>query len=181
MENSSKKQIIFNIPIFIEGRDEPINQNYSAKQNSNVVRNASSASQSNEIPPEGQCSSNNFEARNFQNDDTSGTSESQNTTTENDQILQSSIQKIHSIQEVVIGLMEKVEKFDGQNKKEYNYLDEMLTQNLLKLDDIDVEGKENIKNARKEAIKCINSLITLLDTKKDEFIKKSPSAETNKN
>lgn len=169
MENSSKKQIIFNIPIYIEGRDEPINQNYSAKQNSNVVRNASGANQPNEIPLD--------EARNFQND----TSESQSTTSESDQSLQSSIQKIHSIQEVVIGLMEKVEKFDGQNKKEYNYLDEMLTQNLLKLDDIDVEGKENIKNARKEAIKCINSLITLLDTKKDEFIKKSPTAETNKN
>lgn len=169
MENSSKKQIIFNIPIYIEGRDEPINQNISAKQNSNVVRNASSSNQPN-------CDEITFEAMNSHG--SNETTESPNKTTENDhQNLQSSIEKIHSIQEVVMDLMGRVENFDGQNKKEYAFLDEMLTQNLLKLDDIEVEGKENIKNARKEAIKCINSLITLLDTKKDEFINKTAATD----
>ena len=169
MENSSKKQIIFNIPIYIEGRDEPINQNFSAKQNSNVVRNASGSNQPN-------CDENTSEAMNSHG--SNETTESQNKATEHEhQNLQSSIEKIHSIQEVVIDLMSRVEKFDGQDKKEYAFLDEMLTQNLLKLDDIEVEGKENIKSARKEAIKCINSLITLLDTKKDEFINKTPAAE----
>ena len=70
--------------------------------------------------------------------------------------------------------MDRIEKFNG-DKKEYMILDELLTQNLIKLDNIetniDVEGKENLKNARKEAIKCINSLINLLEQKNDEFSK----------
>lgn len=43
----------------------------------------------------------------------------------------------------------------------------MLTQNLLKLDTIDTEGKENIKQARREAIKCINKCIAVLEAKAD--------------
>jgi hypothetical protein len=68
--------------------------------------------------------------------------------------------------------MKKIEEYNG-NPKEYIFLDEMLTQQLLKLDNIDtnvdVEGKENVKNARREAIKCINSLIQLLEEKNEEF------------
>lgn len=71
--------------------------------------------------------------------------------------------------------MGRVEQYDGNSPKEYAFLDEMLTQNLLKLDDIDAEGKENIKNARREAIKCINSLITLMDAKNEEFKSRSAS------
>lgn len=71
--------------------------------------------------------------------------------------------------------MKKIEEYDGENPKEYLFLDEMLTQNLIKLDNIDtnidVEGKENVKNARREAIKCINSLIMLLEEKNEEFKK----------
>ena len=82
--------------------------------------------------------------------------------------IEDSITKIQKIQASVLDLMSSVEQFSGANKKEYAYLDEMLTQNLLKLDDIDAEGKENIKSARREAIKCINSLISLLEAKKDQ-------------
>jgi len=82
--------------------------------------------------------------------------------------IEDSITKIQKIQTSVLDLMSRVEQYDGSNPKEYNFLDEMLTQNLLKLDDIDAEGKENIKNARREAIKCINSLISLLEAKRDE-------------
>lgn len=68
--------------------------------------------------------------------------------------------------------MKKIEEYKGE-KKDYVYLDEMLTQNLIKLDNIDinieVEGKENVKNARREAIKCINSLISLLEEKNEEL------------
>lgn len=85
--------------------------------------------------------------------------------------IEDSITKIQKIQASVLELMERVEKYDGKNRKDYVYLDEMLTQNLLKLDDIDAEGKENIKNARREAIKCINSLISLLEAKNDEASK----------
>ncbi|KAG5671806.1 hypothetical protein PVAND_001981 [Polypedilum vanderplanki] len=82
--------------------------------------------------------------------------------------IEDSITKIQKIQQSVLELMSRVEKYNGTDRKEYLYLDEMLTQNLLKLDNIDAEGKENIKNARREAIKCINSLISLLEAKKDE-------------
>lgn len=83
--------------------------------------------------------------------------------------IEDSITKIQKIQTSVLDLMSRVEQYDGKNRKEYGFLDEMLTQNLLKLDDIDAEGKENIKNARREAIKCINSLISLLEAKNDEM------------
>lgn len=85
--------------------------------------------------------------------------------------VEDSITKIQNIQASVLDLMSRVEQFDGTNKREYNFLDEMLTQDLLKLDNIDAEGKENIKSARREAIKCINSLISLLEAKKDQFEK----------
>lgn len=81
----------------------------------------------------------------------------------------SSIQKIQNIQKDVLELMDHVEKFIGSSRKDkqYLYLDEMLTQNLLKLDTIDADGQENIKQARREAIKCINKCIAVLEAKAD--------------
>lgn len=65
-----------------------------------------------------------------------------------------SINKIQDIQRDVLELMAKVEQFKGtRQEKEYVYLDEMLTRNLLKLDTIDTNGKDSIRLARKEAIK----------------------------
>jgi BCL2-associated athanogene 3 len=63
--------------------------------------------------------------------------------------------------------MDEVEKFQATTRKDkhYLYLDEMLTQNLLRLDTVDTEGKENIKQARREAIKCINHCISVLEAK----------------
>lgn len=59
-----------------------------------------------------------------------------------------------------------VEQFGGKrNDKQYLYLDEMLTRNLLELDTIDTNGKESIRLARKEAIKCIQASIAVLDAK----------------
>lgn len=92
--------------------------------------------------------------------------------------IEDSITKIQKIQASVLGLMSRVEEYDGTNRKEYSFLDEMLTQNLLKLDDIDAEGKENIKNARREAIKCINSLIQLLEAKNDEVAARGGGSES---
>lgn len=62
--------------------------------------------------------------------------------------------------------MNDVENFTGTKKdKQYTFLDEMLTRNLIKLDNIEAEGKENIRNARKEAIKCIQKCINVLEAK----------------
>lgn len=76
------------------------------------------------------------------------------------------IDHIQAIQKDVLALMDEVEKFNGKYKdKQYLYLDEMLTRNLLRLDNIDTEGKENIRTARKEAIKCIQKCISILEAK----------------
>lgn len=76
------------------------------------------------------------------------------------------IDHIQAIQRDVLDLMDQVEKFTGKHRdKQYLYLDEMLTRNLLKLDNIDTEGKENIRSARKEAIKCIQKCISILEAK----------------
>lgn len=81
------------------------------------------------------------------------------------------ISKIQQIQQDVVNLMGEVEKFSGSKKsKEYMLLDEMFTRNLLKLDDIDTQGQESIRLARKEAIKCIQALLSILEAKADESI-----------
>lgn len=62
--------------------------------------------------------------------------------------------------------MSEVENFTGTKKdKKYLFLDEMLTRNLIKLDNIETDGKENIRQARKEAIKCIQKCIAVLEAK----------------
>ncbi|CAK1547431.1 unnamed protein product [Leptosia nina] len=76
------------------------------------------------------------------------------------------ITQILSIQSDVLNLMTEVENFSGTKKdKQYIYLDEMLTRNLIKLDNIETEGKENIRQARREAIKCIQKCIAVLEAK----------------
>ena len=76
------------------------------------------------------------------------------------------IDQIKCIQKDVLELMNQVEKFNGRPKdKQCLYLDEMLTRNLLKLDDVETEGKENIRQARKEAINCIQKCISILEAK----------------
>lgn len=76
------------------------------------------------------------------------------------------ISKIQAIQRDVLELMLAVEQFGGKRgDKDYIYLDEMLTRNLLKLDTIDTNGKESIRLARKEAIKCIQTSIAVLEAK----------------
>ncbi|XP_039963348.1 BAG domain-containing protein Samui isoform X2 [Bactrocera tryoni] len=83
-----------------------------------------------------------------------------------------SISKIQDIQRDVLDLMAKVENFTGTRQdKEYVYLDEMLTRNLLKLDTIDTNGKDSIRLARKEAIKCIQASINVLEAKANENTK----------
>lgn len=94
------------------------------------------------------------------------------------------IDQIKSIQKDVSELMSEVEKFSGQPKdKKYLYLDEMLTRNLIKLDNIDTQGQENIRLARKEAIKCIQKCISILESKANsnaEAVNKETTSEEKK-
>ncbi|XP_023944573.2 BAG domain-containing protein Samui isoform X2 [Bicyclus anynana] len=77
-----------------------------------------------------------------------------------------SLKQILSIQADVLNLITEVENFKGTKKdKHYLYLDEMLTRNLIKLDNIETDGKESIRQGRKEVIKCINDCIAMLEKK----------------
>lgn len=60
----------------------------------------------------------------------------------------------------------KVNAFNGcKTDKEYIYLEEMLTRLLIKLDNIESEGKDEIRNVRRQAVKTVQSSIDQLELK----------------
>ncbi|XP_033215914.1 BAG domain-containing protein Samui-like isoform X2 [Belonocnema kinseyi] len=75
------------------------------------------------------------------------------------------LERVAIVQKEVDSLTEQVKNYKGTSRKdkEYIYLDEMLTRELIKLDDIETEGKENVRQARKNAIKSIQDSINLLE------------------
>ncbi|KAG8039308.1 hypothetical protein G9C98_003615 [Cotesia typhae] len=77
------------------------------------------------------------------------------------------LEKVALVQNEVDSLTEQVKQWNGTSRKDkqYIYLDEMLTRELIKLDDIETEGKENVRQARKNAIKSIQDSISLLESK----------------
>lgn len=77
-------------------------------------------------------------------------------------------QQIQLIMIEAQGLRSQVEKFRGNaDSSEYRYLDEMLTTFMLRLDNVDTGGKEDIRQARKSAVIEIQSCITMLESKVD--------------
>lgn len=90
------------------------------------------------------------------------------------------LEKIKSVKSDVLDLMQQVENFAGTRKEKlYAYLDEMLTRNLLKLDNVETEGKDNIRTARKEAIRCIQECINKLEAKAQANEKQNANVSTN--
>ncbi|PNF16675.1 hypothetical protein B7P43_G05417 [Cryptotermes secundus] len=79
----------------------------------------------------------------------------------------SPIARVQAVQKDMEELKVQVSKYSGNSRKdkEYIYLDEMLTRNLLKLDDIDTEGKDDVRQARKDAIRTIQRCISCLEGK----------------
>jgi hypothetical protein len=77
------------------------------------------------------------------------------------------MERVALVQKEVDYLAEQVQRYAGNSRqdKDYMYLDEMLTRELIKLDDIETEGRENVRQARKNAIKSIQDTISLLETK----------------
>lgn len=63
-------------------------------------------------------------------------------------------------------LREVVEKFSGSSSdKQYRYLDEMLTRLLISLDNMDTEGNEELRLARKQTVKSIQQCADFLESK----------------
>ncbi|XP_063981438.1 BAG domain-containing protein Samui isoform X2 [Diachasmimorpha longicaudata] len=77
------------------------------------------------------------------------------------------LERVAIVQQEVDSLHEQVKQWNGKSRqdKEYIYLDEMLTRELIKLDDIETEGKENVRQSRKNTIKSIQDAISLLESK----------------
>ncbi|KAK7588078.1 hypothetical protein V9T40_005323 [Parthenolecanium corni] len=77
------------------------------------------------------------------------------------------LKQVQDVQQEVDELTRRVEQFSGASRadKDYLYLDEMLTRNLIKLDIIEVAGNEELRVARKNVIRCIQQAIALLESK----------------
>ena len=60
----------------------------------------------------------------------------------------------------------QVAQFEGpKSSKDYAYLEEMLTRLLLKLDNVDSEGKEEIRNIRRKGVKIVQASLDHLELK----------------
>ena len=88
------------------------------------------------------------------------------------------IEQINTIQEESDQLQGKLNGFkSAKGSKEYRYLEEMLTRLLIKLDGIESEGKDEIRQARKKAIRSVQAgldhleLIGMANEVSDEAIK----------
>lgn len=66
-------------------------------------------------------------------------------------------------------LRQEVENFSGSSSdKQYRYLDEMLTRLLISLDNVDTEGNEQLRLARKETVRSIQQCADFLESKGKE-------------
>lgn len=66
-----------------------------------------------------------------------------------------------------IGFLEKeVDEFVGKKTDmSYRCLEELLTKELLELDSVETGGQDNVRHARKEAVKKLQSIIENLERK----------------
>lgn len=73
---------------------------------------------------------------------------------------------INGVMSAVKSLEGEVNSFQGIKKdKQYRYIEEMLTRNLLKLDSVDAGDLENVRQARRQAVRYIEAAIDLLELK----------------
>lgn len=187
-EGGEPSPLVRHIPIFVEGREEPLLSTDSTRNRpSNPKHSGSSPRVSHQQPTSSAPNSIFNRVKNFpvlsgaasdfeffqghpqpqyhQSHPAPGNARSSSPAArKNAAALGSSISQIQNIQRDVLAIMDQVECFKGsKTDKQYKYLDEILTQNLLKLDTIETGGEENIKKARREAIKCINQVIEALE------------------
>lgn len=79
------------------------------------------------------------------------------------------MQLIKKVDQEVSELESLGETFDAENQEEqYEYLDEMLTRCMIKLDDIEAGGREDVRGSRKTVLSRIEKCLAKLDTRKDK-------------
>lgn len=73
---------------------------------------------------------------------------------------------IDSVMKEVKSLEENVNTFSGsKGDPNYKYIEEMLTRNLLKLDSVEADGYDNIRQARRNSVRMIEAALDLLELK----------------
>nr|SVE75569.1 EOG090X0OY9 [Daphnia dolichocephala] len=78
----------------------------------------------------------------------------------------SDLELIERIQRETETLLPRIEEFRGdRHDRGFLFLDEMLTRLLLKLDNVQVEGRDDVRTARRQAIASITRCINLLESK----------------
>lgn len=75
--------------------------------------------------------------------------------------------QVNAVLEEVKELEKQVDDFKGNSRedREYLVLDEMLTRCLIKLDVVETEGRDDVRTARKDCIRYIQSCISKLEKK----------------
>lgn len=76
------------------------------------------------------------------------------------------ILKINQVLERVVDLENEVDEFVGRKTdRSYRYLEELLTKELLELDSVETGGQDSIRQARKEAVRKLQSILERLERK----------------
>jgi len=87
------------------------------------------------------------------------------------------LEVIEHVLEEAFRLKEEVEVYTGGRKeKPYLRLEELLTRLMLKLDRVESEGRDDIRNARREAVRTIQSILDLLESRTSETTAKDQSS-----
>ncbi|KAL4635997.1 BAG family molecular chaperone regulator 4 [Arapaima gigas] len=77
-----------------------------------------------------------------------------------------SLARVQQVMERVYLLQEDVDEFVGhKTDKSYRCLEELLTKELLELDSVETNGQESVRQARKEAVQKIQSILDQLEKK----------------
>ncbi|XP_057371634.1 BAG domain-containing protein Samui-like [Daphnia carinata] len=88
------------------------------------------------------------------------------------------LELIDRIQRETESLLPRIEEFRGdRHDRGFLFLDEMLTRLLLKLDNVQVEGRDDVRAARRQAIASITRCINLLESKLLNGIERSNEGE----
>ncbi|XP_053320372.1 BAG family molecular chaperone regulator 4 isoform X2 [Spea bombifrons] len=76
------------------------------------------------------------------------------------------ILKINQVLEKMVDLEQEVDEFVGKKSDmSYRCLEELLTKQLLELDSVETGGQENVRQARKEAVRKLQSILENLERK----------------
>ncbi|XP_015786193.1 BAG domain-containing protein Samui isoform X2 [Tetranychus urticae] len=86
-----------------------------------------------------------------------------------------SLDLVRNVEKETCRLEKEVMEFAGEGQdKNYRFLDEMLTRCMLKLDNIDSHGREDVRSARKSALAHVDRVIAILESK----VSKSQTVES---